>query len=132
MRALFDLLTDPYDRQARATPALMVVLPLLLPLVAHYGLKHPALTAVLAVLSSCGAVYTLSSIARGRGKTLETKLIAKWGGLPTTIALRHRDTHLDSVTKRVRLPLNFGALSPGFMRRSCAEPPASVARTAWG
>lgn len=100
MRALFDLLTDSYDRQARATPALMVVLPLLLPLVAHYGLKHPALTAVLAVLSSCGAIYTLSSIARGRGKALETKLIAKWGGLPTTIALRHRDTHLDLVTKR--------------------------------
>lgn len=32
----------------------------------------------------------------------------------------------------VRLPLNFGALSPGFMRCSCAEPPASVARIAWG
>ena len=32
----------------------------------------------------------------------------------------------------LRLPLNFGALSPGFMRRSCAEPPASVARIAWG
>lgn len=35
-------------------------------------------------------------------------------------------------TVDVRLPLNFGALSPGFMRRSCAEPPASVAHTAWG
>lgn len=100
MRALFELLTDPYDRQARATPALMVVLPLLLPVVAQYGLKHPALTAILAVMSSCGAIYTLSSIARGRGKVLETKLIAEWGGLPTTIALRHRDKHLDSVTKR--------------------------------
>lgn len=100
MRALFDLLTDPYDRQARATPALMVVLPLLFPIVAQYGLKHPALTAILAVMSSCGAVYTLSSIARGRGKVLETKLVAEWGGLPTTIALRHRDKHLNSVTKR--------------------------------
>lgn len=100
MRALFDLLTDPYDRQARATPALMVVLPLLLPVVAHYGLKHTALTAILAVLSSCGAIYTLSSIARGRGKALEANLIAEWGGLPTTIALRHRDKHMDSVTKR--------------------------------
>lgn len=39
----------------------------------------------------------------------------------------------DGVTIRgLRLPLNFGALSPGFMRRSCAEPPASVARIAWG
>ena len=36
------------------------------------------------------------------------------------------------VTEDLRLPLNFGALSPGFMRRSCAEPPASVARIAWG
>lgn len=100
MRALFELLTDPYDRQARATPALMVVLPLLLPVVTQYGLKHPALTAIFAVMSSCGAIYTLSSIARGRGKVLETKLVAEWGGLPTTIALRHRDKHLDSVTKR--------------------------------
>lgn len=100
MRAFLELFTDSYDRQARATPALMVVLPLLLPVVARYGLKHPALTAILAVMSGCGAIYTLSSIARGRGKVLETKLIAEWGGLPTTIALRHRDKHLDSVTKR--------------------------------
>lgn len=100
MRGLLELLTDPYDRQARATPALMVALPLLLPVVAHYGLKHLALTAVLAVLSSCGAIYTLSSIARARGKELEAKLITEWGGLPTTIALRHRDKHIDSVTKR--------------------------------
>jgi hypothetical protein len=100
MRGLFELLTDPYDRQARATPALMVVLPLLLPVVAHYGLKHPALTAILAVLSSCGAIYTLSNIARGRGKALEKELLTEWGGLPSTIALRHRDGHLNPVTKR--------------------------------
>lgn len=37
-----------------------------------------------------------------------------------------------AVSVGLRLPLNFGALSPGFMRRSCAEPPASVARIAWG
>jgi len=45
--------------------------------------------------------------------------------LPLTRAKRCGIGHL-------RLPLNFGALSPGFMRRSCAEPPASVARIAWG
>ncbi len=100
MRGLLELLTDPYDRQARATPALMVVLPLLLPVVVHYGLRHPALTAILAVLSSCGAIYTLSNIARGRGKALEKELLTEWGGLPSTIALRHRDSHLNPVTKR--------------------------------
>lgn len=100
MRGIFELFTNSYDRQARATPALMVVLPLLLPVVAHYGLKHPALTAVLAVLSSCGAIYTLSNIARGRGKALEKELLTEWGGLPSTIALRHSDTHLNPVTKR--------------------------------
>lgn len=41
-------------------------------------------------------------------------------------------TNAKSTPIKLRLPLNFGALSPGFMRRSCAEPPASVARIAWG
>jgi hypothetical protein len=31
---------------------------------------------------------------------VEEILVAKWGGMPTTIALRHRDKFLDSVSKQ--------------------------------
>jgi hypothetical protein len=33
-------------------------------------------------------------------KKLEESLVTKWGGMPTTIALRHRDKFLDSVSKQ--------------------------------
>jgi hypothetical protein len=39
-------------------------------------------------------------VARGRGNKLEEILVAKWGGMPTTIALRHRDRFLDGVSKQ--------------------------------
>lgn len=98
--SLVDQIRDPYDRTARVTPALLVALPVLIPLVCVYGAKHPLLVAVVGVMSTCGVVYALSSIARGRGKELEEKLVAKWGGMPTTISLRHRDRFFDSVTKK--------------------------------
>jgi len=96
---LTELVKDPYERKARITPGLLVALPILVPLVCIYGPKHPILTAVAALLGGCGAVYALANIARGLGKKLETRLIKKWGGMPTTIALRHRDDFLDPVSK---------------------------------
>lgn len=64
-----------------------------------------------------------------------------WQSLRTLLRHSHAGTLMlaiaasvltQSAARILRLPLNFGALSPGFMRRSCAEPPASVAHTAWG
>ncbi|WP_297925879.1 hypothetical protein [Metallibacterium sp.] len=101
MSELIELFKDPYERRARLVPALLVALPLLVPLVCVYGPRNPILTAVLGLLGGCGALYALASVARGRGKKLEEALVKEWGGMPTTIALRHRDsTALDSVSKR--------------------------------
>jgi len=93
-------LFDPYERKARLFPGLLVALPILVPLVCTFGAKNATLVAVIGVLSTCGVAYALASLARGRGKVLEERLCKKWGGMPTTIALRHRETHLDSVTKQ--------------------------------
>ena len=101
MTGLLDLFKDPYERKARLIPGLLVALPLLVPLMSVYGARHPVLTGVLGLLGGCGAMYALASIARGRGKKLEEMLAKEWGGMPTTIALRHRDASaLDSVSKR--------------------------------
>lgn len=100
MRNIFELVKDPYERKARVVPGLLVALPLLVPLLSVYGAKHPALTAVLGLVGGCGAIYALASVARGRGKKVEEMLVAKWGGMPTTIALRHRDKFLDSISKQ--------------------------------
>lgn len=97
---MLDLVTDPYERKARVTPGLLVALPCLVPLVCVYGPKNPTLTAMVTLMGGCGVIYALASIARGRGKKLEERLLHKWGGLPTTLLLRHRDTFLDRVTKK--------------------------------
>ena len=100
MTNIFELVKDPYERKARVIPGLLVSLPLLVPLLCVYGAKNPVLTGVIGLLGGCGAIYALASVARGRGKKLEESLIKKWGGMPTTIALRHRDKFLDSVSKQ--------------------------------
>lgn len=99
MTNIFELVKDPYERNARAIPGLLVVLPLLVPLLCVYGPKHPVLTGMIGLLGGCGVIYALASVVRGRGKMLEETLVKKWGGMPTTIALRHRDNFLDSVSK---------------------------------
>jgi hypothetical protein len=100
MSTLYELIKDPYERKARLIPGLLVALPLIIPLVSVYGAKNPLLTSVIGLLSSCGAMFALANISRGLGKALEVKLVSKWGGMPTTIILRHSDNFLDFVTKK--------------------------------
>lgn len=97
---IIDQMRDPYERKARIIPGLLTVLPVLLPILCIYGPKHPILTSVITLLAGCGAIFGLGSVARGLGKALEEKLIREWGGMPTTICLRHRDQFLDGYTKQ--------------------------------
>jgi len=92
-------LRDPYEQKARLFPGLLVTLPLLVPLLLIFGPKNPYLTAILGLIVGCGTLYWLASIARNKGKALEEKLIVKWGGMPTTLILRHRDNFLDGPSK---------------------------------
>lgn len=94
-----DRLRDPYERKARVFPGLLVALPLLVPLLWIFGPRNPLLTALLGLLGGCGVIYALASISRGLGKRLEERLVVRWGGMPTTLLLRHRDTFLDSRSK---------------------------------
>lgn len=100
MASFIEQLKDPYERKARLTPGLLVALPLLVPLVATYGQKNIVLTGIIGLLSSCGVMFALANIARGLGKALEERLVKnKWGGLPTTVLLRHRDNFFERHTK---------------------------------
>lgn len=99
MSDILKIFTDPYERKARVFPGLLVALPLLVPMLWIFGPKSPYLTALLSLIVSCGAIYWLASVSRTKGKALEEKLIGEWGGMPTTLILRHRDKFLDVHTK---------------------------------
>jgi hypothetical protein len=94
-------LFDSYGRKARLYPAILAITPVIWTCAAIFpglftdGPMHLAITTI----ASIGGVYWLSAIARSCGKSLEPKLIHEWGGLPTTILLRHRNQTIDTYTK---------------------------------
>jgi hypothetical protein len=92
--------TDPYDRQARLYPALLCLLPVLALVAVLYAPHASALTGVVTIAISCGGLFLMTNICREMGKRLEDKLYREWGGKPTTQLLRHRNSIIDSVTKR--------------------------------
>lgn len=111
-------LQDPYERKARIFPALLVALPITVPLICTYGPKHPVLTSILALFGGCGVIFAIANIARGLGKKQEDILVKRWGGLPTTIALRHNNYFFDSITKaryHNLISIKLGIVMPSAM-----------------
>lgn len=88
--------SDPYERKARGLPGLLAILPLLVLLCCARGLDRLAPTAFLTLLSAGGGITALAAVGRVRGKGLERRMVRQWGGLPTTLALRHRCGHYNA------------------------------------
>lgn len=51
-------------------------------------------------LLSCALLFLLAQLGRDRGKAIEPRLYRAWGGKPSVAMLRHRDSRIDSHTKR--------------------------------
>jgi hypothetical protein len=90
---------DPYARQARLAPALIVIVPAVLLIMVWFPASWTLWGAIISVACSCGLALLLSQIARDRGKQREPELYALWGGKPSVALLRHRDRRIDSNTK---------------------------------
>jgi len=90
---------DAYGRQAQLLPALIALLPIFL--VAGTALPWTNRIGAGLLVSAIGGGLTvlLAHVARRLGRQAETRLLAEWGGKPTTIWLRHSDDHLDGHTK---------------------------------
>jgi len=90
---------DGYDLRARLFPALIVSLPIL---AFVYGAVPSARSfwgGVSGTVVEGAVLYALMRFGRDRGARLQKRLYQVWGGTPTTIMLRHRDTFLDPHTK---------------------------------
>lgn len=96
--ALLAPFSDPYERKARGVPALLTLLPLLILLCCARGIEHPAPTAFLTLVAAGGGITALAAVGRVLGKGLEQRMVVRWGGLPTTLILRHRTGHFNAYT----------------------------------
>lgn len=106
-------LFDPYERQARIAPALLMSLPVIV----TAGAWFPAVFAGAQLASGSIAAYLgiaiIATLARDAGKRVEPTLFKSWGGTPTTLLLRHLDSTLD-VTTKLRIHALLGARVPGI------------------
>jgi hypothetical protein len=113
---------DAYDLRARHFPAVIAALPALtvFGLVAgEYGvsLSLPFLSS----LGATGAIFALlARIARVRGRAVEIRLWEGWGGSPTILGLRHRDTLLNVYTKQA-YHQRLSGIIPGLKMPTAAE-----------
>jgi proteasome lid subunit RPN8/RPN11 len=109
-------LFDSYSRQARLFPGLLTLFPLIPTAIARFPqLVTSSWGATLVTLAaSCGLLYGLSVLSRSRGKKVEKRLLAEWGGWPTTIWLRHRNDNLPAPV-RGRYHMFFAGNVPQFV-----------------
>jgi len=83
---------DLYTRRARLYPVLIVTLPMGLAAIAHFEKEPSGWALIWGFLLWCGIAFFLSQVGRDLGVKKQKKLYEKWGGMPTTIMLRHKDT----------------------------------------
>ena len=99
MMDMLNSLFDPYDRKARLAPALLCALPLFVSLLLLIPEVGAIWAAVGGLILYCGGAKFLTQVGRDRGKVLEPKLYASWGGKPSVAMLRRSDTRLNASTK---------------------------------
>ena len=93
------IVLDRYTVMARVVPACIVALPLAEIVYSWAPFEFGwAKGSAAATIFAAGA-YALSHVARDAGKRLEERLLAEWGGWPSTAVLRHSDTTFDEITK---------------------------------
>jgi hypothetical protein len=91
---------DPYTLRARLVPAVIAGAPAFALAIALVSWGTFGLTHVIATLALTALFAAFSDVARRRGKAIESALVSKMGGLPSTTILRHRDSTIDEATKK--------------------------------
>jgi hypothetical protein len=81
---------DHYSFRARLQPAFLALVPIAVGVMAWAQPGARWVTALWSLLGAAGFTFFLANVARNRGKSIEPKLWASWGGAPTTLLLRHR------------------------------------------
>lgn len=102
---------DKYIFYARLVPGLIVIFPIGLAIISLFPEKFLGWDILVAIGTSFGMSIYLAELARDKGREKQDKLYSMWGGKPTTVMLRHRDSPFDSITL-ARYHKKLGELIP--------------------
>jgi hypothetical protein len=90
---------DAYTMRARLVPAVIAGAPAFAFAAIFVSWGKIGWTHLIAGTALTVLFAVFADVARRRGRAIEPSVIAKMGGLPTTVTLRHRDTTYDAATK---------------------------------
>lgn len=96
----FKFLNDAYEWRTRIFPALIVLLPAISGLYLWIPGARSFVGTAVSAFAAFGLLQLFANIIRDIGRVRGDSLVKTWGGMPTTIMLRHGDATLDSVTKQ--------------------------------
>lgn len=91
---------DKYSFQARLRPALLSLFPVFITIAVSFPALYELAKSLLSLTIACGVTVAFAHLARKRGREIQNRLIREWGGLPSTLWLRHADEHLETETKK--------------------------------
>ena len=118
------IVMDLYTRKARLYPPLLAAMPVAITAAALYPAGLTPWTAAWGLLTWAGVTYLLAQFGGERGKDLEPWLFQQWGGKPTTVRLRHRDSANPALLARYHRRLQ--SLVPDQRLPSAAEEAANA------
>jgi hypothetical protein len=90
---------DKYERYARVAPGLFALLPVVVTVIALGYRQVPVVSGVASLLSLAGGPVLLADTVRQFGQRAQDRLWSKWGGAPTTLALRLRENPSNSIQR---------------------------------
>lgn len=99
MLAALEKYFDHYIIFARFMPAFLTILPLVISIMAWCPNCKTFAGSVITLSISFGVMSLLSLLISYRGNQSQEKLVSQWGGMPSTILLRHSDMTIDKYTK---------------------------------
>jgi len=117
---------DEYTTRARLLPALLVVFPLGLVVMAWFPESFRDLEILWSFVVWSGGTYLIAQVARDRGKLREGELFETWGGKPTTRQLRHREFSNKPLLKKRHMQLErMTGLQAPSAREEAEDPEAA-------
>ncbi len=97
---MIDLGLDKYGFQARLRPALLSLFPVFITVAVWAPALYQMAASLVGLAVACGLTVAFAHVARMRGRSVQGRLVKEWGGLPTTLWLRHADHHLEAETRQ--------------------------------
>lgn len=123
-------LFDEYALRARVYPSLLAILPIAVTFILVWPVH--SLKELWTIAAAAGCTFFLANYIRSRGKRLESRLVKKWDGLPTTHMLRYREVDNPVSFRRRRKGLEkvFGERLPSREEESADSAAADEAYVA--